>query len=332
MTSFALSRRSLLGSATALALFGPARAQSTQPPAVQFDMGGKFDRSFNQSAYEGAEKFQRETNIRYLEFEVTNPAQREQGLRNLARRNPSVVIGVGFANKTPMETVAREFPNVKFAIIDDVLELPNVESIIFREHEGSFLVGMIAALASRSGRVGFVGGMDIPLIRKFARGYMEGARHANPQIEVFENMTGTTPAAWNDPTRGAELARGQMARGADVIYAAAGGTGIGVYQACREMGRFAIGVDSNQNYLHPGTMLTSMLKRVDVAVYNTFMAANRGTWRAGIKVLGLREDGVGWALDEHNRALITADMERRVNEAREAIIAGRITVTDVTAR
>jgi basic membrane protein A len=332
MTAFALSRRTLLGSAAALALYVPARAQQAQPPAVQFDMGGKFDRSFNQAAYEGAEKFRRETNIRYLEFEVTNPAQREQGLRNLARRNPSVVIGVGFANKTPMETVAREFPNMKFAIIDDVLELPNVESIVFREHEGSFLVGMIAALASRSGRVGFIGGMDIPLIRKFARGYVEGARYANPQIEVFENMTGTTPAAWNDPTRGAELARGQMARGADVIYAAAGGTGIGVYQACREMGRFAIGVDSNQNYLHPGTMLTSMLKRVDVAVYNTFVAANRGTWQAGVKVLGLREDGVGWALDEHNRSLITADMERRVNEAREAIIAGRITVTDVTAR
>lgn len=332
MTPFALSRRLLLGSATALALFGSARAQQAQPPAVQFDMGGKFDRSFNQSAYEGAERFQRETSIRYLEFEVTNPAQREQGLRNLARRNPSLVVGVGFANKTPMETVAREFPNVKFTLIDDVLELPNVESIVFREHEGSFLVGVIAAMASRSGRVGFVGGMDIPLIRKFARGYQEGARYVNAQIEVFENMTGTTPAAWNDPTRGAELARGQMARGADVIYAAAGGTGIGVYQACREMGRFAIGVDSNQNYLHPGTMLTSMLKRVDVAVYNSFMAANRGTWRAGTKVLGLREEGVGWALDEHNRSLITPDMERRANEARDAIIAGRITVTDVTAR
>jgi basic membrane protein A len=212
-----------------------------------------------------------------------------------------------------------------------VLELPNVQSVVFREHEGSFLVGMIAAMASRTAKVGFVGGMDIPLIRKFARGYNEGAKHANPQAEVFENMTGTTPAAWNDPTRGGELARSQIARGADVIYAAAGGTGIGVYQACREAGKFAIGVDSNQNYLHPGTMLTSMIKRVDVAVYEAMMGARNGTWQAGTKVLGLRENGVGWALDEHNRSLITADMERRVNEARDQIIAGRITVTDVTA-
>jgi basic membrane protein A len=334
-----IKRRTFLGAS--LAAFGGTQlagvrfrgawAQSTATPAIQFDMGGKFDRSFNQSAYDGAERFKRETSTNYLEFEVTNPTQREQGLRNLSRRNPSIVVAVGFANHSPLEVVAREFPNIKYTIIDDVLDLPNVQSVVFREHEGSFLVGMIAAMASRTGKVGFVGGMDIPLIRKFARGYSEGAKHVNPNIEVFENMTGTTPAAWNDPTRGGELARSQIARGADVIYAAAGGTGIGVYQACREAGKYAIGVDSNQNYLHPGTMLTSMIKRVDVAVYDAMMGARTGTWRAGTRVLGLREDGVGWALDEHNRSLITAEMERRVNEAREAIIAGRITVTDVTA-
>ncbi len=332
-----IKRRTFLGAG--LAAFGGAAfahvrtawAQNTATPAIQFDMGGKFDRSFNQSAYDGAERFKRETSTNYLEFEVTNPTQREQGLRNLSRRNPSVVVAVGFANHSPLEVVAREFPNLKYTIIDDVLELPNVQSVVFREHEGSFLVGMIAAMASRTAKVGFVGGMDIPLIRKFARGYSEGAKHVNANIEVFENMTGTTPAAWNDPTRGGELARSQIARGADVIYAAAGGTGIGVYQACREAGKYAIGVDSNQNHLHPGTMLTSMIKRVDVAVYDAMMGARTGAWRAGTKVLGLRENGVGWALDEHNRSLITADMERRVNEARDAIIAGRITVTDVTA-
>jgi basic membrane protein A len=332
-----IKRRTFLGAS--VAVFGGtslggtamAQAQNTASPAIQFDMGGRFDRSFNQSANDGAERFKRETSTNYLDFEVTNPTQREQGLRNLSRRNPSIVVAVGFSNHSPLETVAREFPNIKYTIIDDVLELPNVQSVVFREHEGSFLVGMIAAMASRTAKVGFVGGMDIPLIRKFARGYSEGAKHANASCEVFENMTGTTPAAWNDPTRGGELARSQIARGADVIYAAAGGTGIGVYQACREAGKYAIGVDSNQNYLHPGTMLTSMIKRVDVAVYEAMMGARTGTWQAGTKVLGLRENGVGWALDEHNRSLITADMERRVNEARDQIIAGRITVTDVTA-
>ncbi len=332
-----IKRRTFLGAGIALSGLAASGSralaqQNNQPPAIQFDMGGKFDRSFNQAAYDGAERFQRESSIRYLEFEVTNPTQREQGLRNLARRNPSVVVGVGFANRSPLEVVAREFPQVKFTLIDDVLEAPNVQSVVFREHEGSFLVGMIAAMASRTGKVGFIGGMDIPLIRKFARGYSEGAKHVNANIEVFENMTGTTPAAWNDPSRGGELARSQIARGADVIYAAAGGTGIGVYQACREAGKYAIGVDSNQNHLHPGTMLTSMVKRVDVAVYDAMTSARAGTWRAGTRVLGLRENGVGWALDEHNRSLITPEMERRVNEAREAIIAGRITVTDVTAR
>src|SRR5262245_18372182 len=286
-----IKRRTFLGAG--LAAFGGAgfgtiagaQTQNTASPAIQFDMGGRFDRSFNQSANDGAERFKRETSTNYFDFEVTNPAQREQGLRNLSRRNPSVVVAVGFANHSPLEVVAREFPNMKYTIIDDVLELPNVQSVVFREHEDSFLVGMLAAMASRTAKVGFVGGMDIPLIRKFARGYLEGAKHANAQVEVFENMTGTTPAAWNDPTRGGELARSQIARGADVIYAAAGGTGIGVYQACREAGKFAIGVDSNQNHLHPGTMLTSMIKRVDVAVFDAMMGVRNGTWQAGTKVL-----------------------------------------------
>lgn len=311
---------------------GPPAGPSAAQPAVQFDVGGRFDRSFNQAAYDGAERYKRETGQAYLEFEVQNAASREQGLRNLARRNPSVVVAVGFSNATAVETVAREFPNVRFTLIDAVVDLPNVQSITFREHEGSFLVGMVAALVSRTGRVGFVGGMDVPIIRRFARGYQAGARHANAQVEVFENMTGTTPDAFRDPTRGGELARGQMARGADVIFAAAGLTGNGVYQAVRDagQGRMAIGVDSNQNYLHPGVMVTSMVKRVDVAVYNAFMAARNGTWRAGATSLGLAEDGVGWAIDEHNRAMISADVERRVNEARAAIIAGTVRVPDET--
>ena len=186
-----------------------------------------------------------------------------------------------------------------------MVEQPNVQSVVFKEHEGSFLVGMAAALASKTGKVGFVGGMDIPLIRNFAHGYEQGVKHVDPDAEVFVNMTGTTPAAWNDPAKGAELAQSQFDRGADVVYAAAGGTGLGVLQAAADSGKLSIGVDSNQNYLHPGSVLTSMLKRVDVAVYNAFKTAMEGTWEPGVKSLGLAEDGVGYALDEHNRELIT---------------------------
>ena len=233
----------------------PAEAQDFVPSVV-FDMGGKFDKSFNEAAYQGAERFKKETGIAYREFEVTAEAQREQALRNMARRGAHVVVGIGFSQATGMEKVAKEFPNIKFAIVDAVVNLPNVRSIVFKEHEGSFLVGMAAAMASKTGKVGFVGGMDIPLIRKLALGYEEGVKYVNAKAEVFQNMTGTTPAAWNDPTRGGELARSQFDRGADVIYAAAGATGLGVLQAAKDKGRLAIGVDSNQNHIHPGTILT----------------------------------------------------------------------------
>ncbi|HEX2442168.1 MAG TPA: BMP family ABC transporter substrate-binding protein [Methylomirabilota bacterium] len=297
-------------------------------PAVVFDMGGKFDKSFNEAAYAGAERFKKETGIAYREFEVTSEAQREQALRTMARRGSPIVVGIGFAQASGMEKVAKEFPGTKFAIIDAVVDLPNVQSIVFKEHEGSFLVGMAAAMASKTGKIGFVGGMDIPLIRKFALGYDEGAHYVNPKVEVFQNMTGTTSAAWNDPTRGGELARSQFDRGADVVYAAAGATGLGVLQAARDKGRLAIGVDSNQNYLHPGTILTSMVKRVDLAVYEAFKTAKDGTWKPGLRNLGVAEGGVGWALDQHNRSLITPEMERRLTQARADIVSGKIKVTE----
>jgi basic membrane protein A len=301
-------------------------------PAVVFDMGGKFDKSFNEAAYTGAERFKKETGIAYREFEVTNETQREQAQRNLARRGAQIVVGIGFAQASAIEKVAREFPATKFVIIDGVVELPNVQSIVFKEHEGSFLVGMAAAMASKTGKVGFVGGMDIPLIRKFALGYEEGARHVNPKIEIFQNMTGTTPSAWNDPTRGGELARSQFDRGADVVYAAAGATGLGVLQAAKDKGKLAIGVDSNQNHIHPGTVLTSMVKRVDLAVYNALKTAKEGTWKPGRQAIGLAENGVGYAIDRNNRQLITREMERRLTQARADIVAGKIKVTDYMNR
>src|SRR6266516_1169779 len=314
-----------------LAVVGPVAAQEFSP-AVVFDMGGKFDKSFNEAAYAGAERFKKETGIAYREFEVTSEAQREQALRNMARRGSAIVVGVGFSQASGMEKVAKEFPGTKFAIVDAVVDLPNVQSIVFKEHEGSFLVGMAAAMASKTGKVGFVGGMDIPLIRKFALGYEEGAKYVNAKIEIYRNMTGTTPAAWNDPTRGGELARSQFDRGADVIYAAAGATGLGVLQAAKDKGRLSIGVDSNQNHIHPGSVLTSMIKRVDLAVYEAFKAAKDGTWKAGVRSLGVAEGGVGFSLDQHNRGLITADMEKRLQQARADIVAGKIKVTDYMAK
>ena len=202
---------------------------------------------------------------------------------------------------------------------------------MFKEHEGSFLVGMAAAMASKTGKVGFVGGMDIPLIRNFQVGYEQGVRHVNPAAQVLVNYTGTTPAAWNDPARGGELAIGQFGQGADVVYAAAGATGLGVLQAAADKQKLSIGVDSNQNHLHPGSVLTSMLKRVDVAVYNAFKTAKDGTWKPGAQSLGLKEDGVGYAVDENNRKLITAEMETKLEEAKAAIVAGTLPVKDYQA-
>jgi basic membrane protein A and related proteins len=316
--------RTAVAALAAIAACSLASAQSQ--PAVIFDMGGKFDKSFNEAAYNGAERWKKEAGKPYLEFEISNAAQREQAMRRMAERHADPIVGVGFTQGSAMEKVAREFPTLHFAIIDAVIDLPNVESVVFKEHEGSFLVGMMAAMASKSGKVGFVGGMDVPLIRKFQCGYEEGARYANPKVQVSANMTGTTPSAWNDPARGGELAKAQFAQGVDVVFAAAGGTGVGVYQAAKDAGRLAIGVDSNQNHLHPGTMLTSMVKRVDIAVYNSFKLH-----KAGMTSLGLKEGGVDVAIDNDNAKLVTPEMKARVDAARADIVSGRIKVTDYMA-
>jgi basic membrane protein A len=316
-------RRLVLKALGALVLSGGVAAAQEIRPAIVFDMGGRNDRSFNEAVHRGGQEFQRATGVAVAEFEVTAEA-----LRNFARRGHSPIVAVGFAQRSALQTVAAEFPNINFVIMDSVVELPNVQSVLFREEQGSYLAGMMAAMASRSGRIGFVGGMDIPLIRKFACGYVQGARAVNPQIQVFQNMTGSTPAAWRDPVRGGELARSQIERGADVIFHAAGGTGTGVLQAAADAGRLGIGVDSNQNHLHPGRVLTSMLKRVDVATRLAFEQARAGQFRTGRTVLGLAEDGVGVALDENNAALVTAEMRSRVDQARAEIVAGRVSVHD----
>ena len=301
--------------------------------ALIYDSGGKFDKSFNESAYNAAEKFKADTGNDYMEFEAANNAQIEQGLRKLAQRGANVIVAMGFAMADAVSAVAAEYPDVNFTIVDvNWLQGDNLQQIVFKEHEGSFLVGMIAAMKSESGTVGFVGGMDIPLIRKFHGGYEQGAKYINPDINVLMNMTGTTPEAWNNPTKGAELTKAQIDKGADVIYQAAGGTGIGVLQAAADAGVYGIGVDANQNYMHPGSVLTSMLKRVDVAVYNAFKTTMDGTYETGVFTLGLAEDGVGWALDEHNESLISAEMKTSVEQAKADIMSGKINVIDVSAQ
>ncbi|SNB62894.1 nucleoside-binding protein [Arboricoccus pini] len=295
-------------------------------PALIFDMGGKFDASFNEAAYHGAEKFKQDTGISYLEFEITNESQREQALSRMARRGANIVVMAGFSFATPLETLADQYPDTKFVIIDAVVDKPNVESIVFKEQEGSFLVGMAAALASKTGTTGFVGGMDIPLIRNFQVGYEEGVHYVKPDDKVLVNYAGDTAAAWSDPAKGNELAISQFDRGADVVYHAAGATGRGVLQAAADRGKLGIGVDSNQNGLYPGHVLTSMVKRVDVAVYEAFKEAQGDGWKPGTRVLGLREDGVGYAVDDHNASILTTDMRQKLEAAKAEIIAGKIVV------
>jgi len=310
----------------AVTLFALSSAQAQSQPAVIFDMGGKFDKSFNQAAYAGAEQWKKETGKPYLEFEISNDTQRVQAIRRMAERGASPIISIGFAQASALAQVAKDFPKTQFAIIDAAVDRPNVQSVLFKEHEGSYLVGAMAVLSSKTGKVGFVGGMDIPLIRKFQCGYEQGAKATNPKAEVFSNMTGTTSTAWNDPTRGAELTKAQFAKGADVVFAAAGGTGTGVYQAAKDAGKLAIGVDSNQNHVQPGTMLTSMVKRVDVAVYNVLKGV-----KPGISVLGLKEGGVDYAMDEHNAKLVSPALKTKVDAIKADIIAGKIKVADYMA-
>jgi basic membrane protein A len=314
--------------ASALALMAGGALAQDAGPAVIFDLGGKFDKSFNEAAFAGAERWSEETGQDYAEFELTAEAQREQAIRRFAEAGNNPVIMVGFMSATPLSDIAPDYPDTKFVIVDAVVDQPNVRSVVFNEHEGSYLVGLLAGTASESGTVGFVGGMDIPLIRKFACGYAQGVKAANPDATVLANFTGTTPAAWNDPAKGSELTLAQIGQGADVIFAAAGGTGVGVLQTAADEGVYSVGVDSNQNYMHPGSVLTSMIKRVDNAVYEA-MAAGADV-ETGAQVMGVENEGVGYAVDEHNQDLITAEMQAAVDEAAAQIASGELMVHDYT--
>ncbi|MFD1744596.1 BMP family protein [Rhizobium helianthi] len=320
-------KKSLLTLLAMAALSTTALAADVKP-ALVYGTGGKFDKSFNEAAYQGAEKFKKETGTDYRDFEPTSDTQGEQAIRNFASKGFNPVVAVSFAWTSAMEKVAGEFPDTKFVIVDSVVNLPNVRSVVYKEEEGSYLVGVLAGMASKSGKVGFVGGMDIPLIRKFACGYAQGAKAANPKIEYLQNMIGTTGAAWNDPVRGGELTKNQIDQGADVIYAAAGASGLGVLQTAADNKKYSIGVDSNQNHLHPGSVLTSMVKRVDLAVYNAYKDTADGKFSGGIQSNGVKEDGVAYALDDNNGKLITPEMKTAVEKAKADIISGAVKVHD----
>ncbi|UCH24610.1 MAG: BMP family ABC transporter substrate-binding protein [Trueperaceae bacterium] len=342
---------------------------------ITFDAGGKFDKSFNEGTWRGMvsaiDELQAEVEIDLLEFEGT-PDTAAEGQRRIALQGAELIVAPGFLQTDAIQAVSSEFPDTNFVLIDSVADNPNVRSVLFKEHEGSYLVGYIAGTMTQTGVVGFVGGMDIPLIRAFDLGYQEGVAASCPDCSIISNYVGVTPAAWNDPTRAKELATTQRAQGADIIYAAAGASGNGVIDFVNEnmcftpssglraspiagilggldvsdayaskcgsddQPLFFIGVDSNQNFLgdtdnNPATLnhgLTSMLKRVDLVGYNAVHDVVNDTFESGISVLGVAEDGVGYALDEFNSPLLPSALIDEVESIRQQIIDGDISVTD----
>jgi len=307
-------------------------ASNKKKIGIVFDIGGKDDRSFNAAANTGVLRAKNDLPIVLRDVEPGDPTSIEPALRAFAQYGYNLITGVGFAQGPILKEVARDYPQLHFVIIDSVVEAPNVASLLFKEHEGSFLVGMIAAYKTRTGTIGFVGGMDIPLIHKFATGYEEGARYVNPKIRVLKNYVGITDAAWNNPGKGRELANAQYEQGADVIFQAAGNSGLGVFDAAEAYKKYAIGVDANQNWVKPGYILTSMLKRIDNAIYRIVKDEVEGKFQGGVHIYGLENDGIGYALDQYNQHLIPDWVIEKVEQARREIIAGKIKVTDAMAK
>jgi basic membrane protein A len=296
------------------------------------DRGGKDDKSFNSSAYEGAQRAKTRLGVALKYVEATDDNAFQPLLRAFAQRDFDLIIGIGFAQKEAVAKVAAQFPKAHFAIVDAQVDAANVRSLLFEEHEGAYVVGAIAALTSKTSKVGFVGGMDIPLIRRFEMAYEAGAKKINPQIAVLANYVGVTSEAWNNPPKGKELAVSQYDQGADIVFAAAGASGLGVFDAAEEKKRFAIGVDSNQDWMKPGLILTSMLKRVDEAVYATIEEAKAGKFEGGPRRFGLANKGVDYSFDEFNAKVLTESVRKQADEIKQDIIAGKILVPDYYKR
>lgn len=293
-----------------------------------FDAAGKDDLSFNTNAWRGSMRAAEEFGVIVKDIEPGEPSMIEPAIRTLAEQKFDLIVGVGFANAPYIEKVAKEFPDIHFVIVDTRIEGPNVASLLFEEHEGAFLVGMAAGLMTKTNKIGFVGGMNIPIIHRYYMGYESGAKYVNPGIEVFESYAGVTMNAWNDPTKGKEMALSHINRGADIIFAAAGATGLGAFAAVDEQNKMIIGCDANQNNLKPGKVLTSMLKRLDVAVYQMIKESFQDSFRAGDHIFRLENDGIGYAVDEYNKNLLPAEVIAKMEEAKKAIIAGTLKAPD----
>jgi basic membrane protein A len=308
----------------------PAAGAPVQVGLV-FDIGGRGDKSFNDAAYAGLERAQTELGAQFTTLETSEGADREAQLRQLAAGPAQIVFGVGFLFSDDVKSLAKEFPDKKFACVDFTVTPgeslpPNLVALTFKEEEGSFLVGALSALLSKSHKIGFVGGMEIPLIQKFQAGFVAGAHAVDPACEVMVKYAGNNGSAFKDPTKGKELALAEYHAGADIIFHASGSTGLGVFEAARELHRLAIGVDSDQFHEAPGFILTSMVKRVDTAVFEAVKAVKENRFQAGIQHLGLAEDGVKWVYDENNKALIPDAVKARVDSLQAEIVAGRIVV------
>jgi basic membrane protein A len=309
---------------------GTARADDGPPIKVGLvlDRGGRDDKSFNSAAFRGATEAQKKLGIKLKVVETSDDSGFEPALRTFSALGFRLVIGIGFAEGDPIRKVSAEFPQTHFLLIDHPLDRPNVRSVTFSEHEGSYLVGVLAALASPHLVVGFIGGMDIPLIRRFQLGYEAGAKSISPKVTVLTNYVGSGSEAWRNPTKAKELALAQFQSKADVIFSAAGASGMGVFDAAEETGRLAIGVDSNQNWVKPGHILTSMVKGVDRAVYDAIQEEVDGKFQPGVYHMGLTDGGVDFAMDSYNRGLISPFMEKKVNEIKQEIIHHQIKVPD----
>ena len=310
------------------------QAQPTTTPlkvGLVFDVGGRGDKSFNDSAYRGLERAKKELGVSFEYIEPGEGADRESALRLLASGDAVLIFGIGFLFTDDITAIAKDFPDKKFACVDYAVNPgqpipPNLIALKFREEEGSFLVGALAALKSETGKIGFVGGMKIPLIKKFEAGYIAGAKYAKPNAEVFVAYAGVTANAFKNPSKGKELALSQYSKGADIIFHASGSTGLGVFEAAREMNRLAIGVDSDQYSEAPGHVLTSMIKDVDVAIYETIESVQNGTFKGGVRMLGVAEGGIGYVYDNNNQELIGESIRSKVEELKEKIISGEILV------
>lgn len=327
MSCYANFRRALLCVAVAIsAVSGQAAPLKV---GLVLDKGGKDDKSFNAAAYRGAKEAEGKFKIDLKTVEMTDANSSDSLIRSLATRNYDLIIAIGFVQGDAIKANGLKFPDRKFVVVDaEVPDVKNVRSAMFQEHEGSFLAGAAAAMASKTGKLGYIGGMKIPMIQRFLLGYEAGAKYINPKVTVTSAFVGFSGEAWNNPTKAKELALAQYSSGIDVVFGAAGGSTSGIFDAAENKNALAIGVDSNQNWVKPGHILTSMMKRVDVAVYKAIEDTVNGKFTAGVVRHGIADEGVDLAVDENNKKLWTPAIDAKIKAIKKDILSGKVQVPD----